>query len=548
MRMLGTGNIGRVGALALAVASAMAGCGDNGVATPPDAADIDAPPPKPAVLSMMPSQNDFGSVLVGNTSGTASFTVTNTGEATSGQITPVVTGTNAGDFLATNGCTTLAGGGTCVVTVVFKPTAAGTKSGSLIVSGSPGGTVMGALLGTGGLPGTIQIAPATPSSLSFGNVIVGNTGTQQTFTFQNTGTVATSAITTTAAGSDPGEFTKVSDNCNGQTLAAAATCTVVVNFRPTSVGSKNASFVLSATTGGTANGSVSGTGIAPPNLTLNPGFQDYGTVAIGSSSSNVTFTVQNIGGVASSAIANTGTGDYTIVNSTCTGVQLAPLATCSIAVRFTPTVIGTRNGTLDVVAAQGGTRQSSLTGVGVTHGQLAYAVGDNPFAFPGTTVGQTSTSHLFTITNTGGTATGALGTALGGTDPSQFTLVAGSNGCQGVVLAPAATCTIAAVFNPTSGGNKTATLTVTGTPGGSAVAAISGLGIAPAQFDFDIDSRDYGSVVTGTMGAIQTFRITNVGGQNSAVPAAALNGVNASEFTITANTCSAALTDRKSVV
>ncbi len=540
MRKLGTGNMGRVGALAFAIVSSIAGCGDNGVTPPPDAPNIDAPPPKPAVLSMMPSQNDFGSVLITQTSGTASFTVTNTGEATSGAITPVVTGTNAGDFTATNGCTTLAGGGTCVITVVFKPTTAGTKSGSLVVSGSPGGTVMAALLGTGGIPGTIQLN--NPTSLSFGNVTVGATGTQQTFTFQNTGTVATSAITTTTAGSDPGEFTKVSDNCNGQTLAANATCTVVVNFRPTSAGPKTASFVVSATTGGSANGAVSGTGIAAANLTLNPTLQDFGTVAIGQSSSNVTFNVQNIGGVATSAITNTGTGDYTIVNSNCAGVQLAPLATCNVIVRFTPTVVGTRAGTLDVSAVTGGSRQSSLTGVGVTAGTIQFAVGDNPFVYPGTTVGQTSTSHLFTITNTGGTPTGALGTALGGTDPSQFTIVGGSNGCQGVVLAPGGTCTIAAVFNPTTGGNKSATLTVTGTPGGSAVAAISGLGIAPAQFSFDIASRDYGSVVTTTMGSIQRFRLTNVGGQNSAIPAAALNGAQASEFTITSNTCTAALT------
>lgn len=542
MRKLGTGQIGRVGALAFAIVSTIVGCGDNGVTPPPDAPDIDAPPPKPAVLSMMPAQNDFGSVLTGNTSGTASFTVTNTGEATSGQITPVITGTNAGDFLATNGCTTLAGGGTCVVTVVFKPTSAGTKSASLVVSGSPGGTVMGALLGTGGIAGTIIIAPATPSSYAFGNVVVGATGTQQTFTFKNDGTVATSAIITTAAGNDPGEFTKVSDNCNGQTLAAQATCTVVVNFRPTSPGGKNAQFTVSATTGGQAVGAVSGTGVAQALLTLTPQFQDFGTVPLTQSSNNVSFTVQNVGGVASGAITNTGTGDYTIVNSTCAGVMLAPLATCTITVRFTPTAINTRAGTLDVAATPGGTKTATLTGVGTTLGDVRFAVTDSPFAFPGTTVGQVSSSHQFTITNTGGTATGALSTALGGNDPSQFSIVAGSNGCQGTVLAAGASCTIVGVFNPTSGGNKTATLTVSGTPGGVAVASISGLGIAPAQFDFDIDSRDYGSVVTGTQGAIQTFRVTNIGGQNSAIPAAAVNGVNASEFMITSNTCNAALT------
>ncbi len=487
---------------------------------------------------MMPSQNDFGSVLLNTTSTTASFTVTNTGEATSGAITPVTTGTNATEFVATNGCTTLAGGGTCVITVVFRPTDVGARTASLVVSGSPGGTVMAALIGTGNKPGTIVLN--APQQLSFGSVTVGSLGTQQTFTFQNNGTVATSAITTTAAGSDPGEFTKVSDNCNGQTLAPNATCTIVVNFRPNTPGQKNASFVVSATTGGTANGAVSGNGVSQAQLSLNPSLQDFGTIAVGSSSANVTFTVTNVGGVTSSALGRAVTGDYSIVNDNCNGMTLAPLGTCNVIVRFTPTTIGARSGALNITATTGGNPTATLTGVGITTGTLI--ISDSPFVFPNTTTGQTSTSKLFTITNTGGSATGAIGTALGGTDPSQFTIVTGSNGCQGVVLAASATCTIAVVFNPATGGTKSANLTVTASPGGTAVANISGNGIAPAQFDFDIDSRDYGSVVTGQLSAIQTFRITNVGGQTSGTPAVALNGTNASEFTITSQNCTAALT------
>lgn len=539
MRMLGIGKIGRVGAFALAITSAIAGCGDNGVTSAPDAPDIDAPPPKPAVLSMMPSQNDFGSVLIATTSGTAQFTVSNTGEATSGQITPLITGTNAADFTATNGCTTLAGGGTCVITVVFHPTAVGTKSGSLVVSGSPGGQVMAALLGTGQQPGTLRISPA---SLTFGSVTVGSPGTQQTFTVTNDGTQATTAMTTTKAGSDPAEFTTVSDNCTGQILAAAATCQIVVNFLPTTAGAKNGSYIVTAGGANTVNGAVSGVGIANARLVLTPTLQDFGTVAIGLSSANATFQLQNTGGVTTSAIGVTGTGDYTIVTDNCNTMTLAPLGICNIIVRFTPTIAGTRMGAVNVTATTGGNQSATLTGSGVPGGQIAFGIADSPFTFPGTTTGQTSMSNLFTITNTGGTATGPLGTALGGTNPSQFTVVNGSNGCQGAVLASGGVCTIAVVFNPTTGGGKAATLTVTGTPGGTAQAILNGNGIAPAQFDFDIDSSDYGSVVSGTPSAIVNFTVTNIGGQTSGTPTVALNGPNNSEFMITSPGCTTALT------
>ena len=42
----------------------------------------------------------------------------------------------------------------------------------------------------------------------------------QTFTVTNTGGVATGTIATSVTGTDPGQFPKSADNCNGQTLGA----------------------------------------------------------------------------------------------------------------------------------------------------------------------------------------------------------------------------------------------------------------------------------------------------------------------------------------
>lgn len=91
---------------------------------------------------------DFGSVAVSSTSPLSTIQISNTGTASSGTIVPAVTGSSAAEFIVTNGCTTLAGGGTCVMTVSFKPTTMGQKIADLVVSGSPGGTIKVTLVGS----------------------------------------------------------------------------------------------------------------------------------------------------------------------------------------------------------------------------------------------------------------------------------------------------------------------------------------------------------------------------------------------------------------
>ena len=208
------GLIARVSALLLPAAFAAGaftaiGCGDD--KGPPDAA-IDAPPPAPAALSMSPQTGDFGTVTVGNTSPATTFTVTNMGGSTSGTISAISTGANAADFTVNSTCTTLAAAGTCVVTATFSPTSKGAKTANLVVSGSPGGTVMATLAGAAVDPGALTISVG---SHSFGDLVVGQTSSNFTFTVNNGGGVTTGTLTTTAAGSDPTQFTKVTDTCNG---------------------------------------------------------------------------------------------------------------------------------------------------------------------------------------------------------------------------------------------------------------------------------------------------------------------------------------------
>jgi hypothetical protein len=80
----------------------------------------------------------------------------------------------------------------------------------------------------------------------------------------------------------------------------------------------------------------------------------------------------------------------------------------------------------------------------------------------------------FTVTNNGSDTSGPLAVELQGGNPGAFDVT--DDNCTGVQLDPAATCTVDAVFAPLSDVPFSTNLVVSGDPGGSATAALSGTG------------------------------------------------------------------------
>ena len=77
------------------------------------------------------------------------FTFTNTGE---GPVT-VTAVTTTGDYSVSNNCTTVATGGTCTANVVFKPTAVGSRTGTVaFATNIASATFTSTLTGTGLMP------------------------------------------------------------------------------------------------------------------------------------------------------------------------------------------------------------------------------------------------------------------------------------------------------------------------------------------------------------------------------------------------------------
>jgi len=490
----------------------------------------------PATLSSSVAALSFGSVAVGATGAPSTVTFTNTGDAPTGSVVLTIAGPDAARFsLSANTCTgQLAAGASCSAGVVFAPLASGPRTATLTASATPGGAATIALDGTGS-SAMLQI---TPAAQDLGSVVVGQTGSPVGFTVTNTGAAVAPALATALAGPNPGDFLPAADTCAGTLLAPGASCVVTVRFSPLTSGTRSS--VLRLTSGSDVlDAALTGTGVAQAQLVATPATFDAGAVAIGAGSPLATITITNAGGTTTGALATNVTGPsaagFALAADTCSGAALAPGATCTVAVRFAPTATGAHSASLAIAGTPGGSAQVALSGTGVT--PSAIAIVESVFDFGIVVAGQASAPHTFAVVNNGGVATGTLTISLV-SDPA-FELV--SDGCTGVVLAPAAHCQVTARFVPVSGGAKTAELFALATPGGTVRANLAGTALTPAALALTPSTTDFGAIPVGGTSAPQIFTLTNTGQQTAGVPAFLLTGADAGQFVFAMNTCVAPL-------
>lgn len=107
----------------------------------------------PQVLSLSTTSINFGSQTVGGTSAARKVNLTNVGSTVLSIKSIAITGKNAADFAQTNTCplspATLAVRANCTITVTFTPSATGTRSGAVSVTGTNGSTQTVTLTGKG---------------------------------------------------------------------------------------------------------------------------------------------------------------------------------------------------------------------------------------------------------------------------------------------------------------------------------------------------------------------------------------------------------------
>ncbi len=196
----------------------------------------------------------FGNEVVGVKSAASKVTLTNnqTVGLTITKIAPTLA-----DYPTTTTCPvntgTLAAGASCSISVFFDPTVAGTRNDTLTISDNASVSPTVSLTGTGILAATVN-----PSTLSFGNQALGTISAAQVVTLTNN---QSTSIKITSIVITPADFIDAT-TCPG-TLAALASCTVSVTFKPKLLGLRSGTLTFTdKATNSPQTVSISGTGSA----------------------------------------------------------------------------------------------------------------------------------------------------------------------------------------------------------------------------------------------------------------------------------------------
>ena len=308
----------------------------------------------PASIVLTPLALSFPATTVSSTAASLIITVSNTGGTLATLNTPVL----SGDFaLAANTCgATLASQTGCSLSVTFRPTASGKRSGTLSLTDSAG-TQTAQLSGTGTSPATDTLAPGT---LTFAQQAIGTTSSVQQVNLSNTGDVPLTLIATAITG---GDF-NVSNTC-GNSLAAHSSCAIAVGFTPTAVGPRGGTLTVTDQFR-FQTVSLAGIGVAPAGVSLSPSTLNFAATGAGMTAPAQVLTLTNNGGLPlhlkQSSLAGS---DFTLAATTC-GSTLEAGAACTFLVGFTPGAAGVRSGTLTLTDDAGsGTQVTTFSGTGV---------------------------------------------------------------------------------------------------------------------------------------------------------------------------------------
>jgi hypothetical protein len=257
----------------------------------------------------------------------------------------------------------------------------------------------------------------------------------------------------------------------------------------------------------------------------------YGNQLVGTTSASQSVTLTNVGTTGLGIISLTYTGDFIDSTNCPVGGTLQAGNSCRVNVRFRPTAIGIRLGTLQIATNDPGVPLAtvSLTGTAIAPVNTLSPAPPATLTFS-SPMNVTSAAQPVTVTNTGTAPLIISSIRLSGTNSSQF---GQSNNCPigGAGLAPANSCTINVTFRPTSSTplTKVALLNVNVQgPATSAQLNLTGSIIVPT-FTLSQNALNFGTVVRP---GSSTLSVTLTNGPNAplVITSIPIQGANPSQF------------------
>jgi hypothetical protein len=347
------------------------------------------------VLNANPGGLSFAATVVGSMTAAQTVTVTNSGTSTA-----TVSGvTVSGDYSQTNNCTTIAVNASCAVNVTFKPTAGGSRTGTLTVNSNANNSPTTVGLSGSGIDSTTNIAAGRPTSASSSNgtYVPANLTDADASTYwesasgafpqwaqvdlgqsYSVGKLVLKLPPSTAWGARTETLSLLgsTDGTNFSTIVGSAGYSFDPNTNGNTVtitfNAATARYVrtnITANTGWNA-GQLSDFEVFPSSggptsatLSTSPSSLTFASQALNTTSAAQTVTVSNTGTTAAAVSGVATTGDFT-QTSTC-GTSIAAGASCTVDVKFTPAASGTRTGNLTITSnASNSPTTVALTGTG----------------------------------------------------------------------------------------------------------------------------------------------------------------------------------------
>lgn len=394
-----------------------------------------------AILTADSTVQAFAGVAIGSTS-SRTTTITNSGNIAASLNFSAV----SAPFSRAGTCTTsLPAGASCTVVLTYAPTDTSTSSGALTVSAlNTSATV--SYSGTGQANPSFSVSA---SSLSLGTVAIPQTGSQ-TVTVTNTGNVPLTTSNISVSGNGLSRTT----TCSG-TLAVGASCTATVTLTPVAAEVYTGALSISFTEVPAQNVVIEGIGYFSQSFAISHSAIDYGTVAVGASSSQVVSLI-NMGSTAIAGPITLDGPDFIAPSNVTCGAGLAPGAVCSFTLTFNPTAVQGYSSNVYVSFPSTEKKTILVTGTGgQVSGQLN---GVQTTDFGGVTIGQSKTLS-FTYQNLGTVAATGVYASVAGTGLSLSANTCGTSGA-GITVGAGQSCSVNVTYAPTATSTLSGTLSV----------------------------------------------------------------------------------------
>jgi hypothetical protein len=489
--------------------------------------------------SASPGTINFGNVVVGATSALKTVTLTNYLPTTLNISSLSVTAGSPYAIDPSSTCltpTVAANGGTCTVNLTVTPASAGAQpGGSLTISDSASNSPQTVTLSATG----VASVSLSPTSFSFGNVVVGVTSAARTI-------IATNNTTSTVTFSSDvfnGPFVldttattcAISGGVLSGTLAAGGSCNIGIDFKPTAAGATSGGqiTILDNAANSPQVAALAGVGVVAVSVT--PSAVSFGNVLENTTSAATTITVKNnqAGSLNFSSIS--APVHYAVVSGSTTcvvGTPVTPGSSCVINLTYSPTSIGAAPaGNLTITDdAPTSPQVVTLTGAGIAPVTLSPAA----LNFGNVVLNIASVKSL-TLTNSQSVPL-TIASITG--YPSGYSLNSAGTTCQFApnTVPASSSCVIALSLTATVAGAQPGTISVNDNAPASpqtftvSANAVTPLKASPAGLAFNGQS-------VGTTSAPQTITLTNQQSTPLAIASATLTGPNSSEFAISATTC-----------